>query len=382
MHPNDFRLRSLYGVGLDWPINYDELESYYSQAEEIMQISGDPASEEILPRSKPFPQPPHKLTDPDILLRKTYGNFFFAQPTARPTTATAKRPRCCASGVCGHCPINSKFTILNEMIDLYRDPRVTLLTEAEAISIETAASKAIGLTYFRAGRQEIAKGDLIALGANAIFNPILLERSGIAHPLLGKRLHEQRSVTYTLDLGGIDNFQGSTSITGHGYMLYDGSHRKEMAGCLIETMNIPNIRTENGKWRQRLEIKFIFEDLPSEKNHVAIDGVLNLPKAHFEEYSDYSTRALREVDNNLGKLLKTLPIERVVKRVENKTENHILGTTLMGNDPISSIVDKNLTHHVIRNLLLLGGSVFPTGSPANPTLTICALSLRAADVVR
>ena len=51
----------------------------------------------------------------------------------------------------------------------------------------------------------------------------------------------------------------------------------------------------------------------------------------------------------------------------------------MGNDAASSIVDRHLVHHRIRNLLVLGASAFPTASPAYPTLTLSALSLWATD---
>jgi choline dehydrogenase-like flavoprotein len=60
------------------------------------------------------------------------------------------------------------------------------------------------------------------------------------------------------------------------------------------------------------------------------------------------------------------------------SEGHNLGTTSMGGDPATSVVDRQLIHHRVRNLVVLGGSVFPTIAPANPTLTICALSLWAA----
>jgi choline dehydrogenase-like flavoprotein len=42
-------------------------------------------------------------------------------------------------------------------------------------------------------------------------------------------------------------------------------------------------------------------------------------------------------------------------------------------------VDKDLRHHQYRNLLVLGGSAFPTITPSNPTITLAALSLRAAE---
>jgi len=54
---------------------------------------------------------------------------------------------------------------------------------------------------------------------------------------------------------------------------------------------------------------------------------------------------------------------------------------VMGNDPESSVVDRHLVHHQVRNLMVLGGSAFPTCSPANPTLTLSALSLWAAQAL-
>jgi len=56
---------------------------------------------------------------------------------------------------------------------------------------------------------------------------------------------------------------------------------------------------------------------------------------------------------------------------------HIMGTTIMGNKG-DSVVDKDCRAHDHPNLYILGSSVFPTGSTANPTSTIAALALRAA----
>jgi len=53
----------------------------------------------------------------------------------------------------------------------------------------------------------------------------------------------------------------------------------------------------------------------------------------------------------------------------------------MGEDPATSVVDRYLMHHHYRNLLVLGASAFPAAAPAYPTLTVCALSLWAADHV-
>ena len=58
---------------------------------------------------------------------------------------------------------------------------------------------------------------------------------------------------------------------------------------------------------------------------------------------------------------------------------HHLGTTRMHDDPTHGVVDENCRVHGMANLYIAGGSVFPTGGYANPTLTIVAMSLRLAD---
>jgi len=53
----------------------------------------------------------------------------------------------------------------------------------------------------------------------------------------------------------------------------------------------------------------------------------------------------------------------------------------MGEDPATSVVDRNLVHHQVRNRYVLANSTFPTGSPENPTLTNTALATRAAEMM-
>ena len=165
-------------------------------------------------------------------------------------------------------------------------------------------------------------------------------------------------------------------------MLYAGEHRRERAAALMESWNVPLLRDERGRWRQRLRLKFIYEDLPQAENRVSADPA-GKPVVHYARHSSYAERGLASLESNLPRVLEPLPVEqyRIVRPDALPTEGHILGTTIMGTDPADSVVDANLIHHRVRNLLLLGGSVFPTISPSNPTLTICALSLRAADRV-
>ncbi len=378
MLPADFALRRRFGVGADWPLAYDDLAPYYEQAEQVMAIAG-PADAWPFPRNGPYPQPPHRFNDPERALKRAYPDLFFAAPTARARVATETRPACCANGVCNLCPIQAKFTVANELGHLYEDPRVTLLLGADVQALETSGGRAAAVVYRKDGAEHRVRADRVVLAANALFNPAILMRSGIAHPLLGRRLHEQVGVVAEAHLDGLDGFQGSTSVTGHGYMLYaDDARRRQKAACLIETWNVGLLRPDPGKWRQVLHLRLVLEDLPDDANRVELDG--DMPRVVFAGHSDYALRGVRDLHADLTRVLAPLPLERlIVTPTIEPTESHILGTTVMGRDPGDSVVDPDCVHHGVRNLVVLGGSVFPTGAPANPTLTIAALALRAAD---
>ena len=58
-----------------------------------------------------------------------------------------------------------------------------------------------------------------------------------------------------------------------------------------------------------------------------------------------------------------------------------MGTTKMGNDPNESVVNSNCETHDVENLYVIDGSVFATSGAVNPTPTIQAIALRAADII-
>ncbi len=378
--PEDFELRSRYGVGVDWPLTYDELEPYYCDVEDAMPVAG-PSDDSPFPRSRPYPLPPHRQNDPDLLLKKAYPEDFFVLPAARPSLDTQRRPRCCANNICPLCPINSKFTVMNsEVGDAYRDPRVELVLGARVDAVDTQAGRATGVVYTREGREERTKGEVVALGANAIMNPHILIRSGLEHPWLGRGICEQIGAAFDVYLGGLDSFQGSTIQTGHGYMLHRGRRRRERAAALLETANMVFLRMERGKWRQRMMVKLVFEDLPRRDNLVRpSDEDPTRPEVVYNGHSDYAQRGIDALSAEVEKVLSPLPVEKIFPMAAPPTEAHIQCSVRMGRDPAESVVDRHLVHHRIRNLLVLGASAFPTCPPANPTLTLSALSLWAAD---
>jgi choline dehydrogenase-like flavoprotein len=385
MMPGDFKLKSRYGVGMDWPISYDDLEAHYGVAEQVMLVSGP--ADSPMPRSRPAPLVPHRFSDPDALLKKHFPDGWYQMSTARASVATGKRGICCASGVCGLCPVDAKFTIQNGLADIYKDPRVTLRLRSEVQTVETAAGVARAVNYLHAGKQERDTADLIVLGASALFNPHILLRSGFSHPLIGRRLHEQMPVYATVDLTGVKCYNGSTVLTGLGYLFYEGDHRADHAACMIETWSSPfayrpdgALRLERGRWNERLMLGFLFDDIPSDQNRVTVSAKNpSVAHVHFEDYSEYAKKAGDRIPQMIDKLAEALPIERLVSTSLGTTAAHIQGTVVMGDDPATSVVDRYLVHHEFRNLLVLGSSAYPTASPAYPTLTVSALSLWAAD---
>lgn len=164
-------------------------------------------------------------------------------------------------------------------------------------------------------------------------------------------------------------------------MLYDGPHRKDRPAILIETWNVPRLRDERGKWRQLIKLMCIIEEYPNEQSRVTVAKEdPTRPAVSFAGRGQDTAKAVAALKTELPKLMSKLPIEDVVIANSFKeTDAHVLGTAAMGDDPASSVVDRHLIHHQVRNLMVLGGSAFPTSSPANPTLTIAALSLWAAN---
>ena len=376
--PNDFKLKSLYNIGYDWPITYDDLEPYYCEVEEIMAIAGP----EVTPyaMSKGYPQAPHALSSVDRLIQQKFGSLYISQPTARASAPIGKRNSCCSSSICHLCPVNAKFTIENSLLDLYTDERVEVRYNAQAYALDLNNGIAKSIEYMEEGKKRVVKSDVFALGANAIFNAHIMLNSGDDNSFIGKGLCEQVGYYAYFYLDGLDNLGGSSTITANGYMLYDGKHRENIAACIIENHNDAFVRGDFGKWRQMAKFKFVFEDIPNNENRVILSDNELIPYIKYSRYSDYVERGYNALQEKIGGLFDFLPIEKIVLDPNSQlSESHILSTTRMGTSNEDSVIDKNLLHHKYRNVFLLGGGSFPSISPANPTLTLSALSLMAAD---
>lgn len=375
--PSDFRMKSLYGIGNDWPLQYDDLESYYTEVEQLMSVSGP--AETPFPRSSAYPQPPHLFTDVDRKLHKTYGKFYVSQPTARSRIPMNGRGVCCASAVCSVCPVNAKFTIENSNLGVYDDPRVELVYGAMVHSLELEQNIVRKVNFLKDNKEQQVAGEVIALGANPFFNANILLNSGDNNPFTGKGVGEQLGLQAIVYLEDMQTLGGSTWVNANGYMLYDGEHRKDYAACLMEASNSVYYRPESGKWRNLASFRMIFEDLPDDSNYISPTNDRMKPKVNFNGPSNYTLKGVEAMKEKLPKILSCLPVEKIIFENPYASEAHILGSTRMSGSASEGVVDKRLIHHQYRNLFVLGSGSFTTFTPANPTLTLSALSMYAAD---
>jgi len=381
LHPSDFELQTRYGVGVDWPISYSDLEPYYLEAERTMLVAGPDDLGGVYPGSRRYPARQHHFTSADRLMKAQMPDQHFAIPSARLRDPLGSRSSCCASAVCNLCPQDAKFTALNSFDELLSDPRVDLITGAKVTNLDMAAGQVSGALYLKDGREHVARGDLYVLGANAMYSPWIMMRSGLGGHGLGQYLCEKMLVYVEVRLNGLNHFDGGTATTGFNTMLLDGEHRREhgAAVVLVENRLIDGLRTEWGRWRETMPIAGYIEDIPRQECGILADNAEFVTAKAFD-WSDYAVRGREAFLAKLPDVLSALPVEEIIYK-KTDTACHIQCTTRMGRTRDDSVVDAGLVHHDARNLVVVGNSVFPTVGSANPSLTTAALSLRAAHLL-
>ena len=381
LHPSDFRIFTDHGVGADWPISYDELIPYYQKAEAIMLVAGPDDLDPFYPGTGKYPLPAHRLTTAEDMIRSSGDPYHFAIPNARASVATEKRGQCCAHGQCNLCPSGAKFTIIRDMEDVFQYPNVAVCPGSRALTIDTTAGIAQAVRFKNGAKEFLAKGDLIVLGANAIQSPFILLRSGIGGHGVGRYLGEKQLAKVEVYLDGLDHFDGGTASTGFNIGLVENNNRAEYGAALVLVDNIlsfPGFRPEKDRWRQVLPLSIYIEDVFDYENGVYDEGG-DRPVVKFKGFSEYAQKGLNAAMDYLPKMLAPLPVERINFQQIWPTMGHMQGSLRMGLSKDNSVIDRDLLHHDIRNLVVVGTSTFPTTGSANPTLTAAALSLRAAE---
>jgi glucose dehydrogenase len=422
--PNDFVLSTNYGRGLDWPISYAELEPFYGQAENEIGVAGNSAETLGSPRSGNYPMPAVAQTYLDkVYARALAGTEFEVRstPQGRNSIDRNNRPACCGNASCiPVCPVQAKYDATVHL-DLAQKRGATLHVQTTAVAVEVGADRHIAAVRFKRwdGSEGRAAGRVFVLAAHGIETPRLLLNSrteaspnGAANSSdqVGRNLMDHPAVlSWALAPTPVWPFRGPLSTSGI-ENVRDGAFRKDRAAFRIEIgndgwawptdapMTTATALARDGlrgkalddalrmQTARQLRLTSLLEQLPEPQNRITLDAsafdIYGVPIPRiaysFGDYIEAGAAAARAAHVEIfGRLGAT-----EIKHKEGlEGAGHIIGTTRMGNDPRTSVVDRHLRSHDHPNLFIVGSAVFPTGATANPTLTIAALSLRAAAEV-
>ncbi len=423
--PSDFQLKSLYSRGVDWPIAYDALEPFYVQAEYAMGVSGDSAEDLGSPRSGPFPMPAISPTYLDKKLATALANTPYqvrSTPQARNSVFRDSRSACCGSSSCVPiCPVQAKYDATVHIAKAVA-AGAKLLEKSNVVKLEVGSDGNISAVHFRRwDRAEgVVRAKKVILACNAVEIPrLLLASRSASHPngvanrsdQVGRNLMDHPAqLSWALSREPLYPYRGPVSTSGI-ENLRDGAFRSKRGAFRIEIGNdgwswpkgapmttaqefIDKGLRGNALDRaiaehtsRQIRLVSLVEQDPEQENRVVLDGIdvdfygVPLPRITYR-ISDYVQNGLVAARQEHQEILTRLGTTDVGHADEFFGAGHIMGTTRMGTDPNTSVVDQNLQCHDHPNMFIIGASVFPTTGTANPTLTIAALSLRAAKYIQ
>lgn len=419
-HPSDFRARALDGVAEDWPLRYADLEQYYDMNDREMGVAGlagDPANP---PRSK-RPTPPLPLGK----LGETIGGGFnklgwhwWVSDNAIISTDYDNRPACSLHGKCMFgCPIGSKAsTDVTYWRKAIRGGAVVKpWSRVREITVDTQGRARSAIYYDRHGALHEQLAKIVVVSCNGIGTPRLLLNSksnlfpnGLANSsgLVGKNfmLHPFRFLEGVFE-EPMDGYKGPFAIPAMSQQFYETDPKRPFirgytlllersfgplhyAWGSFSNHPVPWGANHHRVMRQRfphlIRVTVVGEDLPQEENCVEIDPDLKdtsgiaAPRVVYG-YSENSLKILEHGGATARQALEAAGAKEILDSGVVQPAFHLMGTARMGNDPKKSVVNAWHRAHDVKNLYIVDGSAFVTSASVNPTSTIGALALRAAD---
>lgn len=442
--PSDFELKTRYGVGVDWPISYDDIEPWFCDAEDELGVSGnteewDGYLNAYRSRAYPMDKIVQSVGDRELITR-TQGLMvgdtevkIFGIPQARNSQNYDGRPACHGNSTCiPICPIQAKY---DATVHVKKAVACGAELRDHAVVTELVADGAgrINAVKYKAwdGREQTVSGKIVVLAAHAIETVKILLMSNGGQGLANRSTHvgcnlmdhpggEVAAVmpvpVYPFrgpqSTSGIDSFRdhnqrdkfASFRLTigndGWGRTKHPYSTLTDLTGG---TLAKPTALRYGQDLRDELEhvvtrqirIAYATEQLPLKDNRVQLHPTekdeLGIPKPMLTYSVDsYVLNGAKEAQRVIDLIFDAADASKTERertdlsaasKKKYSGSAHIMGTTRMGSDPMSSVVDSDCRAHDHPNLFIAGSGVFPTGAAANPTLMIAALALRTSEVI-
>jgi len=426
----DFRERSLLGpisgtTFADWPIDYAELEPYYTRVDWEIGVSGEPGPNDSF-RSKPFPLPPLPIKSSGVLLEKAakkLGLTAQQEPHAILSQALNGRSGCIHCGHCMFfgCEAGAKSSTLAAMIPLAEASGHCEIRDRSAVfRIETdAAGRASEVLYYdKDGKEQGQLAKAVIVSANGAETPrLLLLSASERHPdglanssgFVGRNLmfnaHGVVNSVFEQQLNDYKSVQVSKII--HDFYETDEA-RGFYGGGGIDARPLfsatpifhglvgmpPDVPGWGRAWKdafannftRQMSIVAATTSLAMERNSITLDPT------HTDKWGRPSIRTTyRDHDDDLSmvrflvakceELADAAGAQKswALDVVPTTGGAHLMGTARMGDDPATSVVDRFHRSHDVPNLFICDGSSLVTSGRGQPTMTIMALAFRAAE---
>jgi choline dehydrogenase-like flavoprotein len=382
----------------DWPISYADLEPYYTEVERLYRVAGC-GDEDYGPLPKPArgfpgePLPLHPLNQRLIAANRKKGLHPFRLPLAIDSS------RCLRCGVCAGyvCPTGARASaaqLLESAAARGLPIRVETQVEVERIVKErgTGATMLSGIDR-RTGRRGHYRARRYALGAGAIGSALLMLRSGLDHPMIGRN--------YMMHLSSIvagiypqETKADSSFIKQVGFAdFYFGTKRFPHKMGLVQSLPVPGPLVAaklsprmpeplRQFLRKRiLPLAGLIEDLPDPSNRVSLGPDNQTKLTH--RYSKYDLVRRKKLAPQIARLLKRAGAVYCLapKLFSYEHVGHQCGTLRFGNDPAHAVLDADCRMYANPSIFAVDGSFLPTSLGVGPSLTIMANALRVAAQV-
>ena len=427
LRPEDFRKRTEYGevIGanvVDWPISYDDLEPFYTEAEKVIGISGLSGADPTEPfRSQNHLMPPlagDRYQEIVTAAARKLGWNPFPIPLAIHSQPSTERgaSSCLQCGWCSGfpCRFHAKSSVDVTVFPLLMSAKpFQLRTRANVIGITLESNnrrkvRSVEYVDLRTKQTHSIQARVVIVAASAVQTSRLLMHSNLANSsgLLGKNLMfhiEARGSACFEEESFHQAFYKKVGIHDFYYPAKtDGfiNHRSIQSGSKPLPISFALGADKHGKdfieniahtFIRTQTLQCMVEDLAQEKNCVRLSskqdpwGVPS-PEVH-HKYHDHDRQAAASALEKMKLLLEAsggtkIRMAEPPRNITDAYTWHLMGTARMGKDPGSSVVNSDCRCHDLDNVFISDGSVFPTSGGLNPTLTIQALSFRVPNRIQ